>query len=67
MKYSFESILVYLKQGKKIRQSGWEKGCYIRLDGTGVQFHYPDGRVTSQGCFWVHEALAEDWEVLDEA
>lgn len=66
MKYSFESILVYLKQGKKVRRSGWEKGCYVKLDGASVLFHWADGRAASHGCFWVYEALAEDWEVLDE-
>lgn len=63
MKLAFETAIAYLKQGYKIRRSGWEKGCYIYLDGASIHFHYPNGRVTSQGCFWVYEALAEDWEL----
>lgn len=74
MKYTFETALVYLKQGKKIRRAAWpEHYCYIR-------FAECDGEVgiemvtnLKRGYWYPREAwhiqdydiLAEDWEVVE--
>lgn len=66
MKYTFETALVYLKQGKKIRRASWEDGGEVlTLVGNLIyrcvgRWHFP-----GQYKFFSDDILAEDWEVVE--
>lgn len=69
MKYTFETILVYLKQGKKVRRSFWGEGVYVYILGDDFMFHYPKGYlIPLETAYTICHAdiLAEDWEVCNE-
>lgn len=69
MKYSFETALVYLKRGYRIRRPDWDekkyiyihdgKVCYCRL-GKSNEVTFIDGGIYN---FENEDVLAEDWEV----
>lgn len=69
MKYTFETALVFLKQGKLIRRASWSKYfvCVALSHGVIYDFFQDNGtffpapyKASSD------DLLADDWEVLDE-
>lgn len=72
MKYTFETALVFLKQGKKVRRAAWldqeeYKYLYLFLDETRFAYGEIDRStiwytLTLEGV----DILADDWMVMDE-
>lgn len=65
MKYTFEMILVYLKQGRRVRRAGWIPGLYLVIaDG---EIKMLDRAVSETELFEMSiddaDFLKDDWEV----
>lgn len=65
MKYTFEMILVYLKQGRRVRRAGWIPGLYLVIaDG---EIKMLDLAVSETELFEMSiddaDFLKDDWEV----
>lgn len=65
MKYTFETVLVYLKQGFKVRRAGWIPGLYLVIaDG---EIKMLDRAVSETELFEAdfdnEDLLEDDWEV----
>lgn len=65
MKYTFEMILVYLKQGRRVRRAGWIPGLYLVIaDG---EIKMLDCAVSETELFEMSiddaDFLKDDWEV----
>lgn len=74
MKYTFETALVFLKQGKKIRRAAWpEHYHYIHLVeykgevGIVMETNYKRGYWYPNESWLIRDEdlLAEDWEVVE--
>lgn len=71
MTYTFETALVFLKQGKKIRRkSWWQPEEYLYLNKGSVDcatMHMIDPEEMESDEFMAawEDILAEDWEVLE--
>ena len=64
-----EEVLPALRSGKKIRRKSWER--YWRWVSGGdfemsSRYFYIESYLTSSHCFNVEDALAEDWEIINE-
>lgn len=69
MTYTFETALVFLKQGKKIRRASWTYSLdWMKIiDGKIMIHNYRIyGGVNFEAELTSEDLLAEDWEVLDE-
>lgn len=64
MKMTFETALVYLKQGKRIRRAAWPKGGHLQVWGSFGLKHLHISPCTAP--FSPTDILAEDWEVVDD-
>ena len=71
MKLTFETALVYLKQGKKIRRAFWPKDIYLER---GVVAFDEDkwedlvergGEPYTESWFCTSDILEDDWEVIE--
>lgn len=65
MKYTFETVLVYLKQGRRVRRAGWSPGLYLCIvDG---ELKMIDLAVSETELFEAdfdnEDLLEDDWEV----
>lgn len=70
MRYTFETALVWLKRGHKIRRAGWDENhlyAYLDTDGryrlAAIRANVVDHVAWT---FWNADVLAEDWVVVDE-
>lgn len=70
MKYTFETALVYLKRGYRIRRAGWDEDCLYAFLDTNGRYRLAIRRATGVDhvawSFWNADVLAEDWMVVDE-
>jgi hypothetical protein len=60
---TFEEVLPLLKQGKKIRRSGWHKEFFIVILNDCVAEYSEEGYTHPE--LWTEDFLAEDWEVME--
>jgi hypothetical protein len=73
MKMTFETALVHLKQGKRIRRASWEKcpDLYVVIeedwDGRDCILSYDntDTPYSAKATLYNEDLLAEDWEVVE--
>lgn len=66
MKYTFETALVFLKQGKKIRRASWSfrETIFIHRNEV-VLFDSVSCRMCTFDFLSSDDILAEDWEVVE--
>lgn len=69
MKYTFETALVWLKRGYRIRRLAWKNHAFRQLglrDGSICTFIGEE--IVNLGCpLWGDDVLAEDWIVEEKA
>lgn len=58
---TFEEVLPYLKEGKKIRRSFWWEGHYFKLASDGIVNH--EGKNFT---FGKDDLFYSDWEIYQE-
>lgn len=64
-----EEVLPALRNGKKIRRKSWERHWHNLYSGVferSSRYFYFEDTLTSSHCFNVEDALAEDWEIINE-
>lgn len=68
MKYSFETALAFMKQGKKVRRTSWDDDyvcAYIRDGNIWIKVYSEEPQEWGAGYFFVDDILADDWEIIE--